>query len=248
MESKAALVTGAGQGIGREIAMRLADDYAVAVNDVDAEGAETTVDRIRSDGNTAIPVVGDVSDSTVVEEIVDRTVAELGPIEVLVNNAAIETVHPVTELPEDDWDRVHEVNLKSQFLLGQRVANHMIAEGIEGNIVNVSSYHDTVPRTEKIHYDTSKAGIHMLTKDMALELAEHRIAVNCVAPGIVETPMNAEILSDPDQVRAMEERVPWGRMASPADVANVVEFLTSESAAYLTGVRIPVDGGLRLDP
>ncbi|EMA31628.1 short-chain dehydrogenase/reductase SDR [Halobiforma lacisalsi AJ5] len=124
----------------------------------------------------------------------------------------------------------------------------MIEEGIEGNIINISSYHDTVPRTEKIHYDSSKAGVHMLTKDMALELADHRIAVNCIAPGIFETPMNEEILSDPERTQAMHERVPWGRMGVPEDIANVVEFLVSDKAEYLTGIRIPVDGGLRLDP
>jgi NAD(P)-dependent dehydrogenase (short-subunit alcohol dehydrogenase family) len=248
MTERAALVTGAGGGIGRGIALELAGDYAIAVNDIDEESARETAAEIRDDGGKAVAVPGDVADSEAVEAIVAETASELGPIEVLVNNAGIETVYPFVELPEADWDRVLDVNLKGQFLLSQAVVERMIADGIEGAVVNVSSYHDTVPRTEKIHYDVSKAGVKMLTKDMALELAEYGINVNCVAPGVVESPMNAEILASEERRQAMDDRVPWGRMGTPEDVANVVEFLVSDAASYLTGVRIPVDGGLRLDP
>ncbi|GAA1320040.1 SDR family oxidoreductase [Streptomyces sanglieri] len=248
MSKQVALISGAGGGIGKGIAMRLAESYAIAVNDIDEDAANETAENIRQDGGTARAIPGDVSDSKEVEEMVAETVDQLGQIEVLVNNAAIETVYPFTELPESEWDRVLDVNLKGQFLLGQTVAKHMIDENIQGNIINISSYHDTVPRTEKIHYDTSKAGVHMLTKDMALELADHQIGVNCIAPGIFETPMNEEILSDPELTQEMDERVPWGRMGLPEDIANVVSFLVSDKAEYITGVRIPVDGGLRLDP
>jgi NAD(P)-dependent dehydrogenase (short-subunit alcohol dehydrogenase family) len=248
MTERAALVTGAGGGIGRGIALELAGDYAIAVNDIDEESARETAAEIRDDGGKAVAVPGDVADSEAVEAIVAETASELGPIEVLVNNAGIETVYPFVELPEADWDRVLDVNLKGQFLLSQAVVERMIADGIEGAVVNVSSYHDTVPRTEKIHYDVSKAGVKMLTKDMALELAEYGINVNCVAPGVIESPMNAEILASEERRQAMDDRVPWGRMGTPEDVANVVEFLVSDAASYLTGVRIPVDGGLRLDP
>ncbi|WP_178915518.1 SDR family NAD(P)-dependent oxidoreductase [Natronomonas gomsonensis] len=248
MTERAALVTGAGGGIGRGIALELAGDYAVAVNDIDEESALETAAEIRDDGGKAVAVPGDVADSEAVEAIVAETASELGPIEVLVNNAGIETVYPFVELPEADWDRVLDVNLKGQFLLSQAVVERMIADGIEGAVVNVSSYHDTVPRTQKIHYDVSKAGVKMLTKDMALELAEYGINVNCVAPGVIESPMNAEILASEERTEAMHERVPWGRMGTPEDVANVVTFLVSDAASYLTGVRIPVDGGLRLDP
>lgn len=248
MTERAALVTGAGGGIGRGIALELAGDYAVAVNDIDEESARETAAEIRDDGGDAVAVPGDVADREAVEAIVAETASELGPIEVLVNNAGIETVYPFVELPEADWDRVLDVNLKGQFLLSQAVVERMIADGIEGAVVNVSSYHDTVPRTEKIHYDVSKAGVKMLTKDMALELAEYGINVNCVAPGVIESPMNAEILASEERTEAMHDRVPWGRMGTPEDVANVVEFLVSDAASYLTGVRVPVDGGLRLDP
>lgn len=243
-----ALISGAGRGIGRGIALKLAEDYAVAVNDIEDEGAKETVSEIRESGGEAIAISGDVSDSDAVETVIETVVSELGPIEILVNNAGVETVYPFVDLPESEWDRVMDVNLKGQFLMSQAIANHMIERGIKGSIVNVSSYHDTVPRTDKIHYDTSKAGVKMLTKDMALELAEHGINVNCVAPGIIESPMNAEILADPEQVESMNERVPVGRMGVPSDIAEVVSFLVSDEASYLTGTRIPVDGGLRLDP
>jgi NAD(P)-dependent dehydrogenase (short-subunit alcohol dehydrogenase family) len=248
MPNRTALVTGAGGGIGRGVALKLADDYAVAVNDIDEESARETAEEIRDDGGEAVAVPGDVADREAVEAFVEAAIDELGPIEVLVNNAGIETVYPFVDLPEADFDRVLDVNLKGQFLLSQVVVNRMIADGIEGAVVNVSSYHDTVPRTEKIHYDVSKAGVKMLTKDMALELAEHAINVNCVAPGVIESPMNAEILASKERREAMDERVPWGRMGTPEDVARVVAFLVSDAASYLTGVRIPVDGGLRLDP
>ena len=248
MPNRTALVTGAGGGIGRGIALELADDYAVAVNDIDEESARETAAEIRDDGGEAVAVPGDVADREAVEGFVEAAIDELGPIEVLVNNAGIETVYPFVDLPEADFDRVLDVNLKGQFLLSQAVVERMIADGIEGAVVNVSSYHDTVPRTQKIHYDVSKAGVKMLTKDMALELAEHGINVNCVAPGVIESPMNAEILASEERREAMDERVPWGRMGTPEDVARVVAFLVSDAASYLTGVRIPVDGGLRLDP
>jgi glucose 1-dehydrogenase len=248
MSATCALVTGAGRGIGRGIARRLSETHAVAVNDIDDSNARETAAEIRDAGGEAIAVPCDVSEPDDIEGMVDRVWDQLGPIDVLVNNAGIETVHPFVDLPEADWDAVHDVNLKGPFLLSQAIVGRMIDDDIEGSIVNVTSYHDTVPRTDKIHYDTSKAGLHMLTKDMALEMAEHGIDVNCVAPGIVESPMNADILEDPERIEAMNERVPLGRMASPEDVAAVVAFLVSEDAEYLTGVRIPVDGGLQLDP
>ncbi|MDG5777954.1 glucose 1-dehydrogenase [Haloarculaceae archaeon H-GB2-1] len=243
-----ALVTGAGSGIGRAIARRLADEYAVVVNDVDAEAATETAVEIEQDGGDATAIEADVADHDAVDDLVDRTLDAYGRIDLLVNNAGIETVYPFTDLPEAEWDRVHDVNLKGQFLLSQRVANEMIDRDVAGDIVNVSSVHDVLPRTEKIHYDTAKAGVLMLTKDMALELAEHGISVNCVAPGAIETPMNAELLDDPDEIERMNERIPWGRMGKPEEIADAVAFLASQDATYVTGSRLCVDGGLSLDP
>jgi glucose 1-dehydrogenase len=248
MTDAVALVTGAGRGIGRAIACRLADDHAVVVDDVDETAAADTADAIRDDGGTATAVEADVADADAVDALVDATLGAYGRIDVLVNNAGIETVHPFTDLPEAEWDRVHDVNLKGQFLLSQRVANEMIARDVAGDIVNVASVHDRLPRTDKIHYDTAKAGVLMLTKDMALELAEHGISVNCVSPGAIETPMNAGILDDPEEVERMNERIPWGRMGKPEEIADAVAFLASQQASYVTGSRLCVDGGLSLDP
>lgn len=248
MDKQVALITGAGGGIGEAVAHRLSERYAVAANDVNEDAVRDTVESINETDDTAVAVPEDLSDSDGVRSVVDSVIEEFGRIDALVNNAGVETVHRFVNLPEEDWDNVMDTNLKAQYLLSKSVANHMIENGTEGGIVNISSIHDDIPRQEKIHYDVSKAGVYMLTKDMALELAEHHINVNCVAPGVVDTPMNSEIMDSENQVERMQERIPWSRIGRPEDVADIIEFLLSDRAEYLTGVRIPVDGGLSLDP
>lgn len=244
---RAAIVSGAAKGIGRACAERLATlGHPVVCLDVDSPGTETMANEIRDEGGEALGVDGDVSQPEDVEWAVNRCVDRFGPPGVVVNNAGIQTHHAFLDLPVEDWDRVHEVNLKGMFLLGQRAAASMIEDGVEGRIVNISSIHDSDPRSGKVHYDTSKAGVLMLTREMALALAEHGIRVNCVAPGAVTTPMNDDLLDDEAAVSEVAAGVPLGRVGEPADVADVVEFLVGERASYLTGVRIPVDGGREL--
>lgn len=240
-----ALVTGAGRGLGRAIAQRLSTEgYNIVVNDIDGKSAKKTVASIRESGGEAVEVELDVAADDAAETLVEETISEFDRIDVLVNNAAIETVSPALELPDDEWERVRSVNLDAVFRLTREVGRKFRDQGDGGDVVNITSFHDTWPRTEKIHYDTAKAGVWMLTKDFALELAEYDVAVNCIAPGVMETPMNQELLSDEDEMAKQRERIPFSRLGKPEEVADAVAFLVDSS--YITGTRITVDGGVSL--
>lgn len=242
-----ALVTGAGQGIGAAIAETLAEEgYNVAVNDIDGRNAQATADRIERPSIDTLSVEADVSSPEDVDKMVTEVLDIFDRIDVLVNNAGIETNTPFLELEEEEWDQVLGTNLKGVFLLTQRVATEMVRRNIEGTVVNITSIHQDVPRTNKLHYDSSKAGLWMLTKDVALELSEHRINVNAVAPGAIATQMNQEALED-EEVRAeINAATPWDRLGEPKEVAEAVSFLVSDKAEYITGSYLRVDGGRSL--
>lgn len=241
----AAVVTGAGRGLGRATARRLAaEGYAVAVNDTDAEPAEETARLVREEGGEAIVCQRDVTAEGAADDLVSEAVSAFGGLDVLVNNAAVETVAPVLDLSDEEWDRVIDVNLTAVFRLSRAAGRRFRDQGSGGDIVNISSVHDTRPRTGKIHYDTAKAGVWMLTKDLALALAPDGVAVNCVAPGVMATPMNEVLQNDPEAMAAQRERIPMGRLGDPEAVADAVAYLVD--AEYVTGTRIAVDGGVSL--
>lgn len=241
------MITGAAKGIGRASALALADvGYNVAVADVDTEAGETVAADVRERGIDALFVEMDVSDASAIESAVDAVIDRFGRIDVLVNNAGVQTDRPFLELSESEWDWVLDVNLKGAFLTAQRVAKAMIERDITGRIINVSSIHQSLPRRNKVHYDASKGGLKMLTKDMALELAEYRINVNAVAPGAVETPINESILEDPDQFKMINDQIPWDRFAEADEVADAIRYLGHEAPEYVTGTTLRIDGGLSL--
>lgn len=240
-----AIVTGGGRGIGRSISYELSEmGYGVSVVDIDQENIERTVDKITNNGNTAVGINQDITDENAPENIISETESSIGEVEVLVNNAAIETEVPAIKLSDDEWNRVIDVNMNSGFRLTKRVANKFIDADISGDIVNITSFHDTMPRTEKIHYDTSKAGLWMMTKDFALELSEYGITVNCIAPGVMRTPMNKDLQDDSEQMDKQRDRIPLGRLGEPEEIAQTVKFLIESD--YITGTRITVDGGVSL--
>lgn len=246
LEGKRALVTGGSRGIGRAIALGLAREGAdVAVNYRRSRGdAESAVREIGQMGRRSVAVQGSTDSRADVERFVAEAHDGLGGLDILVNNAGILKRTPFLEIAEEEWDAILDVNLKGCFLVGQAVARRMVAAGTPGAIVNVSSAGQAVAGPNLAHYCVSKAGVAMLTKEMALELAPHNIRVNAVAPGLIETDINrADIAQDAFREGRLA-RIPLGLIGAPDDVAGAVVFLASnDEARLMTGASVFVDGG-----
>jgi glucose 1-dehydrogenase len=234
-----AIVTGAGSGMGRATALRLArDGYAVVIGELDAASAQRVAAEI---GSEAIAFPLDVSESEQVEALVAETLERFGRLDVLVANAGVPHGAPFLELDESTWDRVLAVNLKGVFLCGQAAARAMVEAGHPGAIVNVASTYAEVTERDASAYSASKGGVRMLTKSMAHELGPHGIRVNAVGPGWIRTGMNP--LDDPAQIAQLEPTIPLARIGLPEDVADVIAFLASDEARYVSGQTLFVDGG-----
>ena len=253
-ERKVALVTGAGMGIGNAIAQRLArDGFAVAVNDISTDVADAAAAELRSAGATAAGVQADVSDREQVFAMVDKVVAELGRLDVMVSNAGIVQVDPILAITEADFDKLFAINVKGVLWCAQAAAQQMIAQGEGGKIINAASSASHRSNAVLGTYGASKFCVRALTQVMAQEFAPHGITVNAYCPGIVDTGMwdtidsrAAEVMQIP--VGAMKEKVlegiALGRLQTPGDVANFVSFLASEDADYITGQNMLTDGGM----
>lgn len=243
---KTVIITGAGQGIGKAISFAFGErGFNVIVADINFEKAKTVSKEMCEMGFKSIPIKVDVSISSEVESMVKKVIDEFRQIHVLINNAGIQTVTSFLELTEDEWDRVINVNLKGTFLCSQIVAREMRMYSY-GKIINISSIHHSIARLNKTHYDVSKAGVEMLTKDMALELAKYKINVNSIAPGAIITPMNIDILNSDEKKAETANKIPWKRMGKPEEIASVALFLADDKSDYITGTTISVDGGLSL--
>lgn len=246
LKGKVVLVTGAGTGIGKGIALAAAEEGGrLGVNDISEDAAAAVAEEIRSNGADAVAAPGNVSSARDVERFIEAVTAAFGPIDVLVNNAGVQTEAPFWEISEETWDWVIDTNLKGTFLCSRRTAKQMIPRKY-GRIINISSVHQEIPRHGIGHYAASKGGIHMLTKVMALELAPYGINVNCVAPGAIATAMNQRLLDSRGALDALERTIPRGRIGQPIDVAPAVIYLASDEADYVTGSTIFVDGGLSM--
>jgi len=244
-KNRIALVTGAAMGIGREIALRLANEGADLVLFDLSEKVHDVVDEARKLGVEALGVTGDVSRRVDVERLVSEAVRVFGKIDILVNNAGIYPFKPFLEMSEDDWDRVINVNLKGTFLVTRQVAPLMVKQ-MYGRIINISSISGLVGFPGLSHYCASKAGVIGLTRALALELAPYNITVNTIAPGPIETGTRASTPQIPEQIVKQEQivrAIPIGRIGKPADIALTVVFLASEEAGFITGSVIVVDGG-----
>ncbi|MDR0757614.1 MAG: glucose 1-dehydrogenase [Tannerella sp.] len=247
LKGKKAIVTGGAQGIGARICKELAACGAdVLVNYRASQAkAEALVQELKSVyGVEAYAVQADISVPEKVDELFAHADARLGRVDILVNNAGVENISHILDLEECEWDRIMGTNLKGAFLCAQQAGRRM-QRGGGGVIINISSIHDTVPRKGLTHYCTSKAGLQMLSKCMALELAEDRIRVVTVSPGAIETEMNREEIAA-FGVDKFNRWIPQGRIGCVADVAPVVAFLCSDRASYITGTDIYVDGGYSL--
>ncbi len=250
LRDRRALVTGANSGIGRAIALRLAQEgAAVVINYLShPEAADEMVQEIAGFGGRAIAVQADVSNEQQVDEMFARAQTEFGGLDILVNNAGFETHHPILEMPTDAWRKVLEVDLTGAFLCAQRAARQMVAAKTGGAIVNISSVHNIIPWGGFAHYCAAKAGLDMLTKTMAVELATERVRVNSVAPGAIQTPINQNVWGDPDMLKDLLRKIPSERMGQTEEVAACVAFLCSDDASYVTGAVLYVDGGMTLYP
>jgi len=251
LEGKVAIVTGAGQGIGRAIALLLAKEGAkVVVNDVNLEAASKVVGEIQAIGRQAKAIKADVTNSREVNQMVKQTVADFKKIDILVNNAGVAVETPIVDLPESEWDRQIDIDLKGVFLCSQAVAKEMIKQE-QGKIVSIASLagHSGQGIPKLGAYSAAKAGVLQLTSVLALELGRYNINVNAVSPGVTVTPLVQQLLkAHPDLLSGQLKAVPLKkagkpRAADPEEQANAVLFLVSPESDYISGQEIMVDGG-----
>jgi len=258
LSGKSAIVTGGAQGIGKAIAVRLAQAGAsVLITDINADGARQAAEEIKAAGGKAESLRADVSSVADAEKTAQAAVDAFGHIDILVNNAGVvNTFRPVLDVDEAEWNRIININLKGGFFYSQAVARQMIKAGKGGKIINVASIDAFRPTPNNTVYDIGKAGVVMATKALAMALAAEGILVNAVAPGVIRTPGAEQTMGDfaasfpgvdADQVMAaLQARMLVGRWGEPADIANAVLFLAGGAANYMTGSVVLVDGGFLL--
>jgi NAD(P)-dependent dehydrogenase (short-subunit alcohol dehydrogenase family) len=245
LKDKVALVTGAGRGIGRGIAEVFAEEGAhVAVNYLEnPEEAEAVAESIRAKGRRATTVQADVANRKDVEAMVEKVWRELGPIDVLVNNAGIETIVPFLDLTDEQWTRLTDTNLRGGWLCSQVFCRRAVAEKRPGSIINIGSIQAAKVLPGRTHYAPTKLGLEALTRNMSAEMTPLGIRVNCVHPGLIDTDMTAWVMKSPDILPLVLAQISLGRAGQPREIGRVVAFLASDEAGYVTGQSIHVDGG-----
>ena len=250
LERKRALVTGAGsRGIGGAIAEALGREGAdVAVHYYGDGGvAGELVERLRASGRRAVALPADLGEPAQARALVRGAIDELGGLDVVVCCAAVLSRIPFLDLTDAEWDRVHAVNLRGYFAVGQEAARHMVARKTGGRIIMVSSVNQVTVNRGIAHYVATKGGVMQLAKTMALELAPAGVTVNLIAPGTIETDLNRGFLAHPENRQAKLGLIPMDRIGRPEDIAGAAVYLASDAAAYVTGATIVVDGGLTLE-
>lgn len=243
-----AIITGAGSGIGEGIALRFAEAGAsVVIAEVNRAQGERVAAACRALGASAVFIPTDVARADACRELMEKTVAEFGRIDTLVNNAGVNFVKPTLEMDEADWDRVVDVDLKGTFLCARYALEVMVKQG-QGNIINIASVHTVATLPQAAPYAAAKGGVEMLTKALAIEFAPHGIRVNAVSPGLTDTQIWQDLQAAAEDVEAARQHwydnIPLGRVQSAREVANVVLFLASDASSYVTGSNIFTDGGM----
>lgn len=247
LQGKVALVTGAASGIGQAIAERFAAEGASVVVNYHPggkhDGAEVAKGITRKQ-QSAIALAANVDNRSEVEAMFQEIAARFGRLDIAVNNAGIEIKKPFVEVPDEEWHKVIGVNLYGAFVVTQVAARQMIQHGQGGKIIFISSVHEDIPFPGYTSYCASKGAIRMMMRNLAMELAPHKINVNNVAPGAIATPINEAVLKDPQARQYAIDEIPWGRFGNPDEVASVALFLASPDSDYVTGSTYYVDGGL----
>jgi NAD(P)-dependent dehydrogenase (short-subunit alcohol dehydrogenase family) len=244
LRGKVALVTGASRGIGREIALALAGAGAdVALAGRDTGRLDGVAGEVRALGRTALPVATDVTDRAHVENLVARTVAELGGLDVVVNNSGVVSSVPLLEVTDEEWDRVLDTNLRGVFLVTRAAGRHLVEQG-SGKVVNIASNFAFKGVAGHAAYCASKAAVVAFTRTMAVEWARHGVQVNALAPGYVATDLNADVRSDADAEARIVRSVPARRMGRADEMGPWVVLLASSASDYMTGETVTIDGGL----
>jgi glucose 1-dehydrogenase len=246
LKDKVAIITGAATGIGQGIAFRFAQEGGSVVIDYvgKPDAPNQTLEKVKSVGGKAIAVEADVSNPEQVQNLVARAVEAYGKVDIVVNNAGIESKYHFLDYPIEKVRQILDVNLIGPFLVAQAGAKQMIKQGHGGRIINISSVHEDLPMPTNAPYCASKGGLRMLARTIAVELAQYNITVNNIGPGAIYTPIDADIEAQPELEKALMSEIPLNRWGQPADVAAVAVFLASDEASYVTGSTYFVDGGM----
>ena len=246
LKGKVAIVTGGNSGIGMAIVLELARQGANLAIDYIAhpEATEALEKRVAALGDQVIGVDADVSKVADLERLIDNTVKKFGRLDVMVNNAGVETRTSVLETTESQYDKVMGINLKSAFFGTQLAAKQMILQGSGGHIINITSVHEDWPMPNNTAYCVSKGGMRMLTRTAGVELASHNILVVGVGPGAVATPINLSTMQNPKLMKKLDDAIPLGRMARPQEIGSIVAFVASDGASYMAATTVFADGGL----
>ena len=246
LDGKSVVVTGGNSGIGKAIVLAMAAEGANVVVDWVAHGDQTKqlIQQVEQAGGKAVGVEADISKSADLHTMMQKAVDEFGRLDVLVNNAGVETRQSLLDTTEEDYDKVMEINMKSAFFASQAAAKRFIDQGDGGLILNISSVHEDWPMPGNLPYCISKGGMRMLARTAGVELGPHDIRMVNLGPGAVATPINTSTMNDPAKMKTLDTAIPLGRMAQPEEIASVVAFLASDGAAYINGTTVFVDGGL----
>ena len=246
LENKVAVITGSSSGIGSAIALAFAKEGAAVAVDYRShpDEAKEIVEQVERFGGRAISVHADVSSPEDVKNLIQKAVEEFGRLDVMINNAGMEEKMPFLETPLDVWNKTIAVNLTGAWLGCQEAAKQMVSQGGSGRILNISSVHEDLPMPTNSPYCATKGGLRMLMRTIAVELAPHNITVNNIAPGAVDTPMDAHLEEDANKLKQLLSEIPLRRMGKPEEVAALAVYLASDDAAYVTGSTFVIDGGM----
>jgi len=243
LKNKVAIVTGSRRGIGKAIALALAKAGAnIVVSDINLDDCNKLVEEIKAINGNALAVKTDVSNPEDVSQMINLTTEKFGKVNILINNAGIYMQKSLTDVTEQDFDRTLDINLKGVFLCSKAVVPEMIKQG-KGKIINIASIAGQVGFANSSAYCASKGAIINITRELALELAQYKINVNAIGPGVIETDMTKDLLEDKATKETLLANIPLSRIGKPEDIANAALFLASDNSDYITGITLFVDGG-----